>query len=271
MSTGVLEAITATRLAAGARAWQFPALAASAAPGPVFPDMAAWLRTFSAKLAVVVDHPVVADPAPVPADLDLAAYSRDDGVRLVIGLPRTLAAAIVTHRCGGGFDSTGVVLDSPSVDRTHRELAALACRAWPGHGEWTPCPTADPPVDGATLTIDGRVFGIGCTVVLPAPAAPVAPPETVAAWAHDLRAAVAAMPYDLRVVLHEAGISLAAAVRLRAGDVIPIDTASAVLLRVGELALARGTVATDPRGGHRITIVGGPSRGLCPAQAEDLP
>lgn len=256
-------------VAATVCAWRAPAVdQQSSPPGAEPPDPAAFLARLASGLAALTGFAWTfgtSDERPPPT----AVFARSDGLVVAAGAPDALAAALVGQRCGGGFDPAGADVGAPSVVRARAEFEAAILRAadgaWPGTGAWSPLAASGRVADFAVAAqASGTAFVLSFAVV-PAVPSTVAPSDDAAAWTSRLRRTLDATPFALRAVLHERTLRLAEALALRVGDVLPIDTRRDVSLRLGDRALARGTIAADHDGGHRITVVGHARAGMAPA------
>ena len=200
------------------------------------------------------------------------AFVRCDGMRLGMALPFDLAGALVGVRCGGAFipaPATGMG-GTRVADELTAAILAAADATWPGSGDWSPA-AADPAAAafGIDLTIAGCPFILLCSVTL-APTPPAAAADH-SGWTRSLRDTLDATPFAVRAVLHENIMSLGEALGLRVGDILPIETRRDVSLRLGDRALARGTIAPDDDGGHRVTIAAVGAAGVTPAPPEEFP
>lgn len=85
--------------------------------------------------------------------------------------------------------------------------------------------------------------------------APVSTPRATAAvgWAEALGEGLAQAPCEARVVLSETRISLGDLLRLKAGDIVPIDPPRAATLQVGDVPLFTGRFGVS-RGHHSLKI-----------------
>jgi flagellar motor switch/type III secretory pathway protein FliN len=217
-----------------------------------------------------------------PHDRSLAGsahwLARGDGLILGIDAPIALSEALANLRFGGAFVATGAGLGSASVGRAGGSIrgaivAAIDC-IWPAANmDWQPAAGA---VQGRGFVLTLKVGGLAAEVVLViAEAAPraeePAQPRADAAWQRGMRALISATGLPLRAILHERSMPLGEAVRLRPGDVLPIDTPREVQLRIGTHRLARGTIA--PQGDDGALFVTVTNRRALPPEVplgEDL-
>lgn len=237
--------------------WRFPAIADPVAVASPTLDPAKFIAVLADKLGGMVGMPVMVtcDDVAVAAPLS-SGFVRGDGMRIVLTVPAELVGALVGVRCGGRFvpaSAAGAGGASVAGEVTAAVLAA-ADAAWPGGSGWQPtdCGAATP-VLALTLAVEGYGFSLPCAVVL-APTMVTSAPDT-SDWSRRLHAALDATPFAVRAVLHDHVVPLRDALAIRVGDVLPIETRRDVSLRLGDRALARGTIAPDDDGGHRITIV----------------
>jgi flagellar motor switch/type III secretory pathway protein FliN len=190
----------------------------------------------------------------MPRDRKLAATAhwlvRDDGLTIGIETPVALAEALANLRFGGAFVASGAGVASPSVRRAgealRRALLDAVDSVWPvTTPHWQPAAGAVAGRGhGLVLTVGGLAADVGL-VIAEAEAVPTEAltPRADAAWGRGMRALISATGLPLRAILHERSMPIGEAVRLRPGDVLPIDTPREVQLRIGTHRLARGTIA----------------------------
>lgn len=259
--------------AAGIQSW-WPAATDTAPQSPAsVPDTAGFVAALGTALGTLTALPWdVARGTDEPALAATAGFVRADGTAVAVALPAALPAALVALRCGGGFVAVPSNPSAPSVGRAradlHTAILAAVDMAWAGTAGWSPGGTDDRiPRFTVDATAGGHVFRLGFAVALAEAATIATPPGDAAAWAHRLRETLEATSFTVRAVLHDRGISLAAAVALRVGDVVPIDTRRDIALCLGNHALARGTVTPDA-GGYRVTVAA--AGDVVPATQETL-
>ncbi|MGI4880046.1 MAG: FliM/FliN family flagellar motor switch protein [Janthinobacterium lividum] len=254
------------------RPWRFPAAAqlAVAASPPI--DPTTFVDLFAGHLGPVVGRPVASSCDRTAVSLPPATgFIRDDGWRLAFTVPIDLVGALISTRCGGPFvrSATAGAGGAAITAELTAAILAAADENWPGSGCWQP-DAVDP--DAATFAVElasgGHVFILGCAVT-PAAIAVVVP--DIGDWFPRLHAALDTTPFAVRAVLHDRIVPLGEVLAFRVGDVLPIETRRDVSLRLGDRALARGTITPDDDGGHRVTIVAVGSAGVTPATTEDLP
>nr|WP_295658617.1 FliM/FliN family flagellar motor switch protein [Polymorphobacter sp.] len=254
------------------QSWRFPAAAQpiAAASPPI--DPTTFVDLLGGHLSAVAGRPVAAScdrTAVSPAAT--TGFIRDDGWRLAFTVPVDLVGALISTRCGGPFVRSATAGAGGAAIAAELTAAVLAAadESWPGTGRWQPY-AVDP--DVATFAVElaagGHVFILGCAVT-PATVAPVVP--DIGDWFPRLHAALDTTPFAVRAVLHDRIVPLGEVLAFRVGDVLPIETRRDVSLRLGDRALARGTITPDDDGGHRVTIVAVGSAGVTPAPTEDLP
>lgn len=254
------------------RPWRFPPAIqlAVATASPI--DPTAFVDLLGGHFSAVMGRPVAASwdrttVAPAPE----FGFVRDDGWRLAFTVPVDLVGALISTRCGGPFVRSATAGASGTAIAAELTAAILtaADEAWPGTGGWQP-DAVDPyaPLFAVELAAGGHVFILGCAVT-PATIAPLVP--DIGDWFPRLHAALDTTPFAVRAVLHDRIVPLGEVLAFRVGDVLPIETRRDVSLRLGDRALARGTITPDDDGGHRVTIVAVGSAGVTPARTEDLP
>jgi flagellar motor switch/type III secretory pathway protein FliN len=221
--------------------------------------------------AVVTAVAVLVEGLPVqaivtPRDRKLAATAhwlvRGDGLVIGIETPVALAEALANLRFGGAFVANGAGVTSPSVRRSGEALRRAILDAvdsvWPAaECHWQPAAGAVAGRGHAlVLTVGGLAADVGL-VIAEAEAQPseAAMPRADAAWGRGMRALISATGLPLRAILHERSMPLGEAVRLKPGDVLPIDTPREVQLRIGTHRLARGTIAPQGDDGTLIVTV----------------
>ncbi|UAJ09610.1 FliM/FliN family flagellar motor switch protein [Glacieibacterium megasporae] len=260
------------RRSADVSAWRFPPALQALVAVPAAINFTAFVDLLGGHLAPVVGKPLVTSfdqtaPAPVPA----TGFFRGDGWRVAVTVPMDLVGALISVRCGGPFSRSTMAGAGGSaiVAELTAAILAAADEAWPGGSGWQ-SDASDPEAAAfaVDLTAGGLAFNLGCAVT-PAPIVPVIP--DIGDWFPRLHAALDATPFAVRAVLHDRVVPLAAVLGFAVGDVLPIETRRDVSLRLGDRALARGTITPDDDGGHRVTIVAVGSAGIIPAKTEDLP
>lgn len=242
--------MTDARITAGdadaPREARFPAVEA-AAPDVGFAaaaPVADWLRARCGAAAAVTE-----DAGAPPS---ATWWRRDDGAHVGIGGGERLAAALLARDCGGVFDAGDAT--GPSVVRATRELLlALRDALVPGAGTWL---AAGPGIAPARLRVEVAGVDDVLAVAVVLPPSPAAA-QRRAAWGATLGAALGQVAVPVRLVLHEATLPMRQVRAVRVGEVLPIATASEVVLRVGSTRVARGRVVggSDGDAGH-IEIVG---------------
>jgi hypothetical protein len=254
------------------RPWRFPPAVQPtvAAPPPI--DPTDFVDLLGGHLGAVAGRPVTAScDRSVAASSPTTGFIRDDGWRVAFTVPVDLIGALIGTRCGGLFvrsATTGAGGAAIAAELTAAILAA-ADESWPGTGGWQPDAVApDAAAFAVELAAGGYTFILGCAVT-PATNAAVAP--DIGDWFPRLHATLDATPFAVRAVLHDRVVPLGEVLAFRVGDVLPIETRREVSLRLGDRALARGTISPDDDGGHRVTIVAIGSAGVTPARTEDLP
>lgn len=246
--------------------WRFPSADPVALAAPSI-DPADFIATLGARLGLIADTPVTvtADAASV-TQTPSSNFVRSDGMRIALTVPVDFIGAIVGVRCGGAFAPTaaaGAGGVSVTAEVTSAVLAA-ADATWLGAGVWQPTNEHPPAaVFAFVIAVAGFTFRLPCAIGL-APSILAAAPDT-RDWRQSLRAALDATPFAVRAVLHDHVVPLREALAIRVGDVVPIETRRDVSLRLGDRALARGTIGPDDDGGHRVTIVAVGDVGITPA------
>lgn len=245
-----------------ARPHVFPPLAGTdrAAAAPLC-STDAFLAALQREFAAVIGMACVVAGASCDRALEGTVFVRSDSSAFGIEVPMALAAALVSHRCGGALTGDHGAAAAASVVRLHGILCAAATRAaslaWPGSGDWQ---AGEMPVAahrfGAALTIGDVAFDLAFAVTLPAAAAPAN------IWADALRHWLDTTALPVRAVLHEALLPLARAAALQPGDILPIEASREVCLRVARLLVARGSIAADDAGGHLVTVQSAARRGV---------
>ncbi len=248
--------------------WRFPPAVDSAAELPPVIDPTRFAAVLGDKLAAVTGMAVAVtldDDAPRAATA--TGFVRADGMRIALTVPEALVGALVGVRCGGAFvpaSSAGAGGASIAAEIV-AAVQSAADVAWPGGPGWQAATSNDAtPVIALSLSVGGYDFAMPCAL---APARCVAAPVDTAGWAHQLRVALEATPFAVRAVLHDRILPLREALAIRVGDVLPIEARRDVSLRVGERALARGTI-TPEADGHRITITAVGDPGIASANKE---
>lgn len=248
-----------------AMAWKWPADAVAATPVALPVDPTRFIADLATSLGALLELPVTAAATNAEGDVVTAMLVRADGLTVAMGIPEMLAGAVVGYRCGGPF--VPVCASGSAVARVVTEIEtailSVVSRNWPGRGEWLAAPIDEvtPPFT-VRLEAEGHAFALPVAIRLPI-IKPIEVDRAVnrTAWASALRSALDATPFAVRAVLHDSMIPLSAAVALRVGGIVPIETRRDVSLRLGDHALARGTIAPDDDGGHRITVAAvGPAR-----------
>ncbi len=251
--------------------WRVPAVADPVATAPAKVDPTRFMAALENRLGVTLGMSVTvvaeeAAPAPPPA----SGFVRGDGMWLGVTVPTELVGALIGVRCGGNFaPSTAARAAGPPVaTEIIAAVLAAADAAWPGGSGWEPAAGGA----GATgfalaIVVAGYSFALACNIAL-APVV-VAPAADSRDWSRRLHAALDATPFAVRAVLHDRIVPLRDALALRVGDTLPIETRRDISLRLGDRALARGTILPDDEGGHRVTIVAVGDAGI--TIAKELP
>lgn len=270
-----------TRLAARtialelATAWRWPsadALAIVPVTDPI--DTARFIAALAAELGALLEFPVTAVTADATGDVTHTMFLRTDGLAVALDIPEMLAGAVLGHRCGGAF--VPVRASGSAVARVVTEIETailgVANRNWPGTGEWLAAPIDVMPTSFAVrLEVEGHAFIVPLAIRLPVLATVKTGREVDrTAWAGALRTALDTIPFAVRAVVHDSMIPLSEALALRVGDIVPIETQRDVSLRLGEYALARGTITPDD-GGHHVTIAAVGSACVVPASIKEQP
>ncbi len=237
-----------------AQTFPFAALRGGSAAAPDRLDQLA-ARLGSTLARCLPDVALTIDVAPLPpaGDRVAVAMQRSDGLIAAIDVAPQLAEALVNHALGGSFTAEATRGETLTASERHaqRQLVAACLDAldlvWPATGaQWQ---SAGAPVTGTAHGFAVRAPGFEATIAIEiarsdAPKADTAPASgRAAAWSRGLRALLGATGLPLRAVLHERQLPLDQAVRLRPGDVLPIETPREVQLRIGTHRIARGTIA----------------------------
>jgi len=260
------------RRSADVSLWRFPPVLQPLVVVPAAIDPTAFIDLLGRHLAQVAGRPVLAacDPAATVSS-PATSFVRGDGWRVALTIPLDFVGALVSVRCGGPFlrSTMAGAGGAAIVAELTAAILAAADGAWPGAGGWQ-ADAVDPEAAAfaVSLAAGELTFSLGCAVVA-APIVPVIP--DIGDWFPRLHAALDATPFAVRAVLHDRVVPLGEVLAFRVGDVLPIETRRDVSLRLGDRALARGTITPDDDGGHRVTIVAVGSPGITPAPTEDLP
>lgn len=238
-----------------AQTFPFAALRGGSATVPDRLDqLAARLASTLARCIPEVALTIALVPLPPAGDRVAVAMQRSDGLGAAIDVAPQLAEALVNHALGGSFAAEAVRGETLTASERHaqRQLVAACLEAldlvWPVTGaQWQ---SANTPVTGTGHGFAVRAPGFDALIGIEiarsdAPNTDTSAPSgrAEAAWSRGLRALIGATGLPLRAVLHERQLPLDQAVRLKPGDVLPIETPREVQLRIGTHRVARGTIA----------------------------
>jgi hypothetical protein len=249
--------------------WHFPPVVEVTSDAPTV-DPTGFIMGLADKLGPIVRMAVtVTDDRTVAGSLPSTGFVRGDGMRVAVTVPTDLVGALIGVRCGGPFvpsAAAGTAGASITAEVVAAVLAAADATS-PGLGRWQPVERVEAaPTFTLRLTIAGCTFSLPCAIAV-APMVTPSAPDT-GDWHRRLAAALDATPFAVRAVLHDRMLPLREALAFSVGDVLPIETRREVSLRLADRALARGRIAPDDDGGHRVTIITAGDAGVSPPTQE---
>jgi len=236
-----------------AAAWKFSA-ADAALPGTVPVDLTAYAAALEARLAALLDAPLSVRLGLPRARGVSHAFAADDIGTVLLSVPAALAAALVSRRHGGPFQSDAAASRARSVLQCADELAAMlvavAHVTWPALASARAVPSPPLPVALAELSVavGEAAFEIGIAVVLHSAGG------AAAGFGAAMDRAIRGISLPIGAQLFETQVSLAVLGRLQAGELLPMATPQVARLRAGGTVVAFATVATAADCAARLTI-----------------